>query len=107
LIGPKNGERSLYNKFKLAILNLSDKIEVKPLKLYIAFKKEKANVCDIIVLKKGLKIFINKEKGTLDDSKKMMRDISKTGHWGNGDYEISVNDDSNLEYIMSLIKQAL
>ncbi len=31
--------------------------------------------------------------------------MSKTGHWGNGDYEIQVFDDGELEYIFSLIKQ--
>jgi len=36
-----------------------------------------------------------------------MRDVSEIGHWGNGDYEVVVKDDKHLEYIMSLIKQAL
>ena len=36
-----------------------------------------------------------------------MRDISEIGHWGNGDYQVQVSNDENLEYIMSLIKQAL
>lgn len=36
-----------------------------------------------------------------------MKDISSIGHWGNGDYELVVNDTKNIEYIMSLIKQTL
>jgi predicted transport protein len=36
-----------------------------------------------------------------------MRDISNIGHWGNGDYQTLVNNDDDLEYIMSLIKQAI
>lgn len=43
----------------------------------------------------------------LDDPKKLMRDVSSIGHWGNGDYEVIVNDTKNLEYLMSLIKQAI
>jgi predicted transport protein len=31
--------------------------------------------------------------------------MSKTGHWGNGDYKIQIADDEELEYIFSLIKQ--
>lgn len=54
-----------------------------------------------------MKIFINKKSGELDDPKKLTRDVSKVGHWGNGDYELIVEDTHNLEYIMSLIKQAL
>ena len=34
-------------------------------------------------------------------------DVSNIRHWGNGDYELQVSDTSNLEYIMSLVKQAV
>ena len=96
----------LYESFKEAILNLDAGIELEPKKLYIAFKKDK-NISDIVILKKGLKIFINLTKGNLDDPKNLMRDIANTGHWGNGDYETVVKDTKDLEYIMSLIKQTL
>ncbi len=98
--------RELYEVYKEAILNLADDIEVEPKKVYIAFKKNK-NIADISILNKGIKIFINLPKGALDDPKELMRDVSKTGHFGNGDYEILVTDDKNLEYLMSLIKQAI
>ncbi len=96
----------LYEKFKAAILNLTDGIEVKPQKFYIAFKKGK-NVTDIAILKKSLKLFINAKAGHLDDPKKIAQDVSNIGHWGNGDYQIQVEDDKDLEYIMSLVKQAI
>jgi len=96
----------LYERFKSAILNLADGIEVKPQKFYIAFKKDK-NIVDLQIQKNSIKIFINKKKGTLDDPKKLTRDVSEIGHWGNGDYQVQVSNDENLEYIMSLIKQAL
>lgn len=96
----------LYEKFKAAILNLTDGIEVKPQKFYIAFKKGK-NVTDIAILKKSLKLFINVKAGLLDDPKKLAQDVSNIGHWGNGDYQIQVEDDKDLEYIMSLVKQAM
>lgn len=96
----------LYESFKNAILNLTDDIEIVPKKLYIAFKKNK-NIADIVVLKKGLKIFINLKKGQLDDPKRLMKDVSETGHWGNGDYETIVSNTENMEYIMSLVKQAI
>lgn len=96
----------LYETFKNAILNLADDIEIVPKKLYIAFKKDK-NIADIVILKKGIKIFINLKKGQLDDSKELMKDVSEKGHWGNGDYELVVSNTTNLEYIMSLVKQAI
>lgn len=96
----------LYETYKNAILNLADDIEIIPKKLYIAFKKNK-NIVDIVTLKKGIKMFINLKKGQLDDPKNLMKDVSETGHWGNGHYEVIVNDTKNLEYIMSLVKQAI
>ena len=96
----------LYEKFKAAILNLSDGIEIKPQKFYIAFKKGK-NITDIAILKKSLKLFINSKAGQLDDPKNLAQDVSNIGHWGNGDYQIQVEDDKDLEYIMSLVKQVI
>ncbi len=96
----------LYETYKTAILNLSDDIEVDYRKDYIAFKKN-SNIADITVQKNGLKIWINLKKGNLDDPRNLMRDVSEIGHWGNGDYEVVVKDDKHLEYIMSLVKQAL
>lgn len=43
----------------------------------------------------------------LDDPKKITKDVSKLGHWTTGDYELTVFDTKNLEYIMSLIIQLL
>ena len=97
----------LYNDFKQAILNLSPEIEIIPQKLYLAFKIGRNNITDIQIQNKNLKIFINMKRGDLEDPKKMTRDISSIGHWGNGDYQISVSDTKNIEYIMSLIKQSI
>lgn len=96
----------LYEKFKNAILNLADGIEVIPKKHYIAFKKG-SNITDISILKKSLKIFINAKTGQLDDPKKIAQDVSSIGHWGNGDYQVQIENDNDMEYIMSLIKQAI
>ncbi len=98
---------SLYEKYKSAIINLIDEIEVKPQKLYIAFKKDRRNICDIEIQKTGLKMTINVKKDELDDPKGITRDMSGLGHLGNGDYELKVSDDKNLEYVMSLVKQAI
>jgi predicted transport protein len=96
----------LYEKFKNAILNLADNIEILPQKYYIAFKKG-SNISDIEIQKKSLKIFINAKIGNLDDPKGLVKDVSNIGHRGNGDYQIQIENDKDLEYIMSLIKQVL
>ncbi|MFV0501659.1 MAG: DUF5655 domain-containing protein [Bacteroidales bacterium] len=97
----------LYEKFKNAILNLSDGIEVVPKKLRISFRINNSIISDIVIQAKQLKLVININKGNLNDPKGIMRNVANIGHWGNGDYQISITNDDDLEYIMSLIKQAI
>ena len=96
----------LYQKFRDAILNLADGIEVKPLKSYIAFKKD-TNIACMYIKKNQIKIWVSAKWGLIDDAKGIARNVADIGHWGTGDYEIQVTDDNDLEYIMSLIKQVL
>ncbi|MBK8848634.1 MAG: hypothetical protein IPN73_00590 [Saprospiraceae bacterium] len=97
----------LYQKFRQGVLQLADDIEIKPKKMEIGFRKDSKVFTDICILKNSLKIWINLKKGKLDDPKKLAEDVSEKGHWGNGDYQIQVETDKDLEYIMSLIKQAI
>lgn len=94
----------LYESFKASILNF-DGVEIKPKKKYIAFVSG-SNIADLHIQRKSLKLWINLTKGNLDDPKNITRDVSNIGHWGNGDYEIQVKNDNDLEYIISLIKQS-
>ena len=98
--------QELYEDFKRGILNLDPDIEINTRKLYIAFKKDR-NIADIRIQQKNLKIWINLPYGELDDPKNLAKNVSNTGHWGNGNYEITVESTQYLEYIMSLIKQAI
>lgn len=97
----------LYKDYKAEILKLDNKIEVKPLKDYIAFKKNKKNIVDINIQTKQLKMWINLKKGVLNDPHNLTNDVSGKGHWGNGDYEIFIKNTVNLDDIIKLIKQAL
>lgn len=96
---------STYEELKTRILNLGDNIEIRPRKKYIGFIAN-TNFTDIHLKKSKLKIWINLNSGELDDPKKLARDVSKIGHWGNGDYEISLKPTTDLDYLMTLIKQS-
>ncbi len=98
--------RDLYETFRETILEMDPDIEIVPKKKYIAFKKT-GNVVDIHVMQKGLKIWINLPKGKLKDPQQLTEDVSSKGHWGNGDYQLTVENLRHFEYIISLIKQAL
>jgi len=102
---PSDEIKDLYEKLKQMILNL-DSLEMRYRMKYIAFVA-KTNVADVLLQKKSIKLFINMRKGELDDPKKIMRDVSKIGHFGNGDYDVSLTNDEDFEYIMSLIKQSI
>jgi predicted transport protein len=97
----------LYEKFRQGILQLADEIEIRPKKMEIGFRKDNKVFTDICILKNSLKIWINLKKGKLDDPKHLAEDVSGKGHWGNGDYQIQLDTDKDLEYIMSLIKQSI
>lgn len=104
LQGVSDESIELYEKLKSALLNYEN-IELKPKKYYLAFVS-KTNVVDVHLFRSSIKIWLNLRKGELDDPKNIARDVSNIGHWGNGDYEISISNDENFEYIMSLIKQS-
>jgi len=95
----------LYTRYKELVLAISPELSVKPMKQYIAFRA-KTNITDVVILKKSLKVFINLPKGKLEDPKKLARDVSEVGHWGNGDYQIQISTDDELEYIISLVRQS-
>lgn len=97
--------KELYDKFKISLLTISGDIKIKPTKWYIGFLS-KTNFVDIHIQKKALKIWLNLRNRELDDPKGLARDVSKIGHWGNGDYEIQVSNDENIDYIISLAKQS-
>ncbi len=42
----------------------------------------------------------------LKDPKNLARDVSNKGHHGNGDYEITLTLEEDLNYVMTLIKQS-
>jgi predicted transport protein len=94
----------LYEKLKTFLLDFEN-VSVKPKKKYIAFVGA-SNIVDVRIQKNAIKIWLNLKKGQLDDPKKIARDVSNVGHWGNGDYEIRIWNDDNFEYILSLTKQA-
>ena len=98
--------RELYYKFKDAVLNLADDIQVIVNKQYIAFRKG-VNILCVVIQKKQIRMWIGVKAGMLDDAKGIAKDVSNVGHWGTGDYEVAVTDDKDLEYIMSLVKQAI
>lgn len=96
--------KELYFNLKERIVSLGD-VEIVPRSTYIGFKR-KTNFVDIDFQKGNLWLWINLTKGSLEDPKGISRDISEIGHYGNGDYEVKVFPDTDLDYVMFLINQS-
>ena len=103
--GKKEEILSLYNKIKKDVLALGSDVTVKPKQQYVGFIR-KTNFVDIAIQKSSLKTWINLRKGELKDPKGIMRDVSGIGHHGNGDYAIIIDSETDLPYVMGLIKQS-
>jgi predicted transport protein len=54
-----------------------------------------------------LKLWLNAPFGSINGAKGIVKSVANVGHYGNRDYEIKVTSDSELEYILSLIKQVI
>ncbi|KKP66097.1 MAG: Transporter [Candidatus Roizmanbacteria bacterium GW2011_GWA2_35_19] len=99
---------NLFQALREKILSLDENIIEEAKSKYIAYKTS-TNFTDIVIKQYGLKIFLNVKSGQLNDPKSLARDLTKPkkiGHWGNGDYEVKLEKEGELEEIFLLIKQS-
>ena len=97
--------KQVYQNLKEKLLNIGDDVNIVPKKVYIGYKR-KTNFFDIKIEKNDLWCWINLKKGELDDPKGLCRDITSIGHYGNGDYDLRINEKTDLDYVMFLIGQS-
>ena len=98
--------KNLFEKLRKELLSLDPEISEEYLKLYIAYKLE-TNVVDVVPQKDKLKLFINIKFNELNDPKELCRDVSQTGHWGNGDVELILSSEEDIAYVINLVRQAI
>ena len=97
--------KDLYHELKYAILKLGKDIEVRPTKMYIAFRHN-IGFAGVVILKSKLKIYINIDISLLNDPMKKARDVKDIGHYSHGDTEIIIQEIDEIPYALELIKQA-
>lgn len=98
----------LFQTLREKILSLDENIIEEAKAKYIAYKTS-TNFTDIVVKQYGLKIFLNVKSGQLNDPQSLARDLTKPkaiGHWGNGDYELKLENAEDTDAIFALIKQS-
>ncbi|MDI3545037.1 MAG: hypothetical protein PWQ43_631 [Rikenellaceae bacterium] len=104
----KEGSKTLtlFEKLRKEILSLDSEITQEYLKHYIAYKLE-TNIVDVVPQKDKLKLSINIKYNELNDPRELCRDVSQTGHWGNGDVEVILESEEEIDYMISLVRQAI
>jgi len=101
---------SSYNLYKKLVKKLKESdlsFEENPTKIYIGFISSNINFCQIHGQKSGLKIWINLEMTDLSEQETLkIRDVASIGHWGTGNTEAVVNNESDFDWILPLIKKS-
>jgi len=94
----------LYYNLKERIMNLGE-VEIKATFQYLSFRRNGPFV-DIVIYNKALYTIINMKEGSLNDPNNMCTMFNGKGHWGNGDYFINIDQETDLDYVMFLINQS-
>lgn len=97
--------RALFEKFSAEVLALDPGIAQQFLKLYVAFKAE-TNFVDVVPQKARLRLSLNIPIEALRDERGLAWDVSSKGHWGNGPTEVGLDEDTDIVYIIGLVRQA-
>ncbi len=98
---------TLFDLLREQIMALSpDVIREEYLAKYIAFKTDKTNFVDIVPQSKALQLVLNMKYKEIADPEKKTRDTTNIGMYGNGDVEIKISNQEDIDYAMMLIKQS-
>lgn len=101
----KDQNRTLFEAFSKAVLELDPCVSREYLKLYIAFKAE-TNFVDVVPQAKRLRLSLNMPFSEIDDPRGLCKDVTNLGRWGNGDVEVALETLEELPHVMALITQA-
>ncbi|MFV0665197.1 DUF5655 domain-containing protein [Denitromonas sp.] len=99
---------ALFEQTRSFILAQGDDIIEKPLKLYVAFRRLKNFVCMSLISKVDPHVFLTLklDPSTVQLEKGFSRDVSKIGHWGTGDLELTLRVPGDFERAKALIERA-
>lgn len=97
--------KMLFTSLDKRIMNLSPAVKREYKKLYVAYKLD-TNFVDVVFQKQRLRISINMKFAEINDPNGICKDITGLGRWGNGDVELFMEHQDELEQIMEIVKQS-
>jgi uncharacterized protein with ParB-like and HNH nuclease domain/predicted transport protein len=98
--------RSIYLRLEERLLALHPAARREYKKFYIAFKLD-TNFVDVIPQQSKLVLVFNLPFDQIDDPKERCRDITNIHSWGNGNVEMSLSDENEIDYAVGLAEQSL
>ena len=99
------GMREVFEAFRKEVLALDPCVSESFMKLYVAYKAE-TNFVDVVPQAQRLRLSINMAFAEINDPKKLCKDVTKLGRWGNGDVEVGLKSLDELPYVMGLVRQS-
>ena len=97
---------ALFDAFRKSVLALDPCVSEEFLKLYVAFKAE-TNFVDVVPQAKRLRLALNMRFSEVHDPKRLCKDVTGIGRWGNGDVEVGFSHLDELPYVLGLVRQSL
>ncbi|MFW5852257.1 MAG: DUF5655 domain-containing protein [Bacteroidota bacterium] len=95
----------LFHSIRDYIISLDSSIEETPKKHYIAYKTSQNFVC-MQTYKRKITLFLKLNPDEISDIPKQGRDVRTIGHYGTGDFELSIHNLSDFEEVKFLINEA-
>ena len=105
-IAPGGPMADLFQALRKEVLKLDSNVSEEFLKLYVAYKAE-TNFVDAVPQAGQLRLSLNMPFPEIDDPKRICTNVAGKGRWGNGDVEIQLRDESEIPYVIGLIRQSL
>ena len=97
--------RALFDGLRAAAMALNPAITEEFAKLYITYHSEEV-FTSVIPLSGKLRIVLNMPFPELQDVRGVGRDVTDIGHWGRGDVSVDLDQQSDIPYVMGLVRQA-
>lgn len=96
-----------YNELDERIMQLDENIQRVYTKYYVAYKFEYSNFVEIVIYKWSLNVLLDIPFDDIIDDREICTDISNVGSWGTGNVQIKIKSDTDIDYVVELIKQSL
>lgn len=99
--------QELYDQLVADVSALGDDVLIKPLKVYIAFRRLKNFMCVEPKPSRGwLVLYLKVDPDSVKLEEGFTRDVRHIGHWGTGDLEVIIKNRADLDKAMGLIVQS-